>query len=159
MFDRAKLALKACTPFPSIQQIEFVFREMFVCISKGNFSPFGVLQRAPIDADILGVSLIEVPFLYNGPALFSDRIVRPRGPIHPYDLHSAGSFSSCPLIPFCASRSSSFVEPFPLTDAKLHISHSLSQYKRTRKGIGRRTERNTSILLGLYSGLSLEHKG
>lgn len=45
MFDRAKLALKACALFPSIQQIEFVFREMFVCICKGSFSPFGVSQQ------------------------------------------------------------------------------------------------------------------
>lgn len=107
---------------------------MFVSIC--NFSPF-VVAAASADPDILGRSLIEVPFLHNGSGLLFWQNSDATRTDSSVCCSFAGSFSSCPLIPFCASRSSIclslFVEPFPFNDLKLHISHSLSQYKRTRK--------------------------
>lgn len=41
----------------------------------------------------------------------------------------------------------------------LHNSHSMLQYKRSRKTKKQNKRHPMSILLGLYSGLSLEHKG
>lgn len=163
MFDRAKLALKARTPF-SINTANWVCLQKNVCFylqrqffSIWSFCSSSSRRRYPWQVPYrIPVSLQWVCFVFLTEFWC-------QGPIHLYAVHSAGSFSSCPLIPFRASWSSIclslFVEPFPFNDLKLHISHSLSQYKRTRKGIRRRSKRNMSILLGLYSGLSLEHKG
>lgn len=145
IFDRAKWALKACTPLLSIQKIEFVFREMLVCIcqeTRGNFSQSGV---SPVDTQILGMSLIEVLVVYNGQTFCFLREFRHHKDqfICIYWVHSAGSFSSCHLtsVPLMTVHLSVSVEPSPSNNLWLHNSHSLLQYKRSRKKT--RTEQKT----------------
>lgn len=81
-----------------------------------------------------------------------------------YWVHSAGSFSSChlPSPPLLLPSWPSicpllFVEPSPFQTICGFIIHTPScNTKRSRK---KKRRLPMSILLGLYSGLSLEHKG
>lgn len=128
----------------AINTINWVCRQRNVCLylprDKRQFFSIWSFAAAPVDTYILGnVAYISPACLQRAYFVFRQDFDAVRANSFVYWVHSAGSFSSCHLTPpflfpswpsICPSL---LVEPSPFNNLWLHNSHSLLQYKRSRK--------------------------